>query len=262
MLASELIARSLVLLTALVAARGQVPAEVSTWDALLKEYVTPQWRVDYDRWKLSKADTAKLDGYLAQIASRWPDNLPPAARKAALINAYNALTVRWVLQNYPVESIWRTSHPFTAARHTVNGRKISLDQIESELREIGDPRIHGALVCAARSCPPLRREAYTPERINEQLDDNMRAWLANPNLNDFFPDERVAIVSMIFKWYAKDFEPGGKSLKEFLAKYIPPGTRLGTIKYKPYQWGLNDISTFGADYTNLKFMRDRLRNSL
>lgn len=89
----------------------------------------------------------------------------PKERKAALINAYNPFTVNWVVQNYPVKSIWRTSRPFGEVRHVLDGGKVSLDQIETELRNMGDPRIHGVLVCAALSCPPLRREAYVPEDL-------------------------------------------------------------------------------------------------
>ena len=227
------------------------------WDALAKQYVTPQSRVGYARWKANARDREELDRYLQQIAQPWPAGLTQDARKATLIDAYNALTVRWILQNYPVESIWRTPHPFTKARHRVNGGMVSLDDIETELRNMHDPRIHGALVCAARSCPPLRREAYLPESINSQLDDNVRAWLANPAWNEFSPDRRSARVSMIFKWYRQDFTAAGTTVAKFLR--VAPDAQ---IYYMPYHWGLNDTSSLGADYSNVKFLRDKLWNSL
>lgn len=235
----------------------------SAWDALLRKYLNDQSRVDYARWK--QQDAAALDVYLAQIAAPWPKPVSPEEERAALINAYNALTVRWILQHYPVPSIWKTKKPFSEARHTINGEKISLDAIETKLRKMGDPRIHAALVCAARSCPPLRREAYAATKLDAQLDDNIRQWLANPSLNTFRPGSRKAEVSMIFKWYGKDFQENGGTLPSFLARHAPesaafllqPGAR---IDYRKYHWGLNDTGPLGEDYSGATFYFDYLRN--
>jgi hypothetical protein len=206
-----------------------------------------------------------LDRYLAALALPWPEGIAASARKAALINAYNALTIRWVLRHYPLRSIWETEQPFSAVRHALDGKKTSLDGIESELRRMGDPRIHAALVCAARSCPPLRREAYTAGALDLQLDANTRAWLANEELNRFDAARQTAHVSMIFKWYAQDFEQPESSLRNFLARYAPPGRadflRGGaTIKHQTYVWGLNDTSSLGEDYSHLRFLWDYFRN--
>ncbi len=236
----------------------------AAWDALLKNYVNPESRVDYRR--LAAEGLPQLDAYLADLAR--PGNLAPgdAASKALLINAYNALTVRWVLRNYPVPSIWSTPDPFKNARHTLGGQSVSLDQIESMLRELGDPRIHAALVCAARSCPPLRREAYTAEGIDEQLDDNTRRWLANPELNRFYPQTAAAQLSPIFNWYGADFTiyPGG--LDGFLQRYEPAqyrqnlGDRAWKITYLDYDWGLNDQSDLGENYSWFRISVDWLKN--
>ncbi len=244
---------------------GQVSAlDHSVWNELTGNYINAEARVDYRA--LKERDLPRLDAYLRQLASKWPEGLTQPERKAALINAYNALTVRWVLANYPVESIWRTKHPFTEPRHTLNGEKISLDGIEGQLRAMGDPRIHAALVCAARSCPPLRREAYSAQSLDEQLDDNFRRWLANKRLNEFLPQRRTADVSMIFKWYADDFRKTGDSVEKYLIRFGPqeqvrflaaPGSHLD---YKTYNWGLNDASTLGSDYSQAKFYWDALRN--
>lgn len=249
----------------LVLAVGASAAELdhSRWDALLRAYVTPQSLVDYG--KLKEHGIRELDSYLGEIAAPWPDGMEPEETKAALINAYNALTVRWILANYPVKSIWRTSDPFRVARHTLDGAQTSLDQIEGRLREMGDPRIHGALVCAARSCPPLRGEVYSPARIDEQLDDNMRHWLADTGKNEFVPSTRTARVSAIFNWYGDDFKQSG-GVRVFLAHYAPadasvflisPGAR---IEFATYHWGLNDASPLGADYSQLNFYMDWARN--
>ncbi len=234
----------------------------------MKEYVTAETpgeaRVDYARLKTNGRQ--KLDEYLRQTAERWPDGMSDSARKSALINTYNALTVRWVLDNYPVKSIWQTPHPFSEVRHTVNGEKMSLDDIEGRLRKMGDPRIHGALVCAARSCPPLRREAYTTERVDAQLDDNVRQWLANGKQNQFIPDRHAAHVSSIFKWYKGDFDAAGGSVEKFLAKFAPPGQGAfllepgATVTFNDYNWGLNDSSQLGSNYGKINLFFDHLKN--
>lgn len=234
------------------------------WDQLLKRYVTVHSRVDYQRWKTD--GTESLDRYLASLAQPWPSSLSPGEKKATLINAYNALMIRWILSHYPVASVWRTEKPFVTPRHTINGEKVSLDTIENRLRGLGDPRVHAVLVCAARSCPPLRREAYVAAGLDEQMDDNARAWLANKAWNEFQPERRRAGVSSIFKWFRQDFERNGQSVQEFLAKYAPTDQaaflREGPVKleYKTYHWGLNDASPLGEDYSGITFFWDWFRN--
>jgi hypothetical protein len=82
---------------------------------------------------LETAGLVDLDHYLAGLAAPWPQDLSPAARKAALLNAYNCLTIRCIITNYPVASVWRTRHPFTEVRHRIDNRAVSLDAIETEL---------------------------------------------------------------------------------------------------------------------------------
>ena len=247
-------------LTALSACAADI--DHSSWDVLLKRYVNEQHLVDYAAWK--RAGVVDLDEYLARLAAPWPKDILPAARKAALLNAYNSLTVRWIIANYPVASIWRTYHPFTEARHRIDNHTVSLDAIETELRNMGDPRIHAALVCAARSCPPLRRESYAADRLDAQLDANVSEWLAMRDRNQFVPEKNRASVSMIFKWYKADFEKNGGSVEAFLTKHAPSAQFLlngtATLKYEPYHWGLNDTSDLGRDYSSTKMYWDALRN--
>jgi len=208
----------------------------AAWDALLKKYVTTESRVHYAQWKTD--GVKELDAYLSQQRSG----------KASLINAYNAHMIRWILTNYPTSSVFRTSDPFREPRNQVNGRAMSLDDIETELRNMGDPRIHAALVCAARSCPPLRREAYTDDKIDAQLDDNTRQWLGNPKLNAF---GETSSISPIFEWYAGDFS----DLHAFLARYSShkPGTK---IEYRTYDWSLNDSDPNAPSYPQWLFYID------
>ncbi len=235
---------------------GQSFPDNRDWATVLQTHVNQEHRVDYKA--LREQGRATLDRYVQQLAAPWP-KLSPTARKAALINAYNSLTVWWIVQNYPVESIWRTKKPFTEARHTVDGKRVSLDNIEGELRSV-DCRVHGALVCAARSCPPLRREPYRADAVDQQLDDNLREWLRMPDRNSFDAARGTARISKIFDWYKRDFDSLG-GVPAVLAKYGPPAAaQVKKIGYQQYRWGLNDTSDLGSKYSELQFYVDKVKN--
>lgn len=246
-------------------ASGILPrVDPTPWDQILHQYVNQQHLVDYA--KLKQKDWTKLRDFVASFGQPGPQRLSSAGQKALLINAYNAMTIEWIVENYPTKSIWNTPRPFKARRFRLAGEEISLDEIESRLREMGDPRIHAALVCASLSCPPLRREAYVADMLDQQLDDNVREWLATPELNQFNPDKNEAIVSPIFKWYGKDFDsfPGG--LRGFLIKYGPPEAMAkldkGTFKisFQNYNWGLNDQAGQGKGYSAVQLGINWLKN--
>ncbi len=254
--------RIAVVLIALRAATAASFPDNTGWADILRTRVTGSHLVDYRA--IRDRNRAALDKYAEQLASPWPA-MSADARKAALINAYNALTIRWIVENYPVESIWRTKKPFTEVRQTVNGKRVSLDDIEGELRKM-DARVHAALVCAARSCPPLRREPYSADHVNEQLDSNFREWLQIPDRNHFDPSRRVAAISKIFDWYGQDFASMG-GVRQVLARYAPEvaaamlrDSKDVKIEYQPYRWGLNDTSELGSRYSALNFYVDRVKN--
>ncbi|HET7215161.1 MAG TPA: DUF547 domain-containing protein [Terriglobia bacterium] len=234
------------------------------WEEILLQYVNHQHLVDYAR--LKQQDWKKLRDYVASLSRQGSQPLSPDAKKALLINAYNAMTMEWIVENYPVKSIWNTSRPFKARRFRLAGEAVSLDEIETRLREMRDPRIHAALVCASLSCPPLRREAYTAANIGQQLDSNVREWLAITALNRFDLKNRVATVSPIFKWYDKDFEAYPGQLRGFLIKFAPPAAteelREGNfaIRYATYHWGLNDQSGRGKGYATFDLGINWLEN--
>jgi Protein of unknown function, DUF547 len=245
--------------------RGFLPrVDPSPWDEILHQYVNQQHLVDYA--KLKQQAGKQLRDYVESLGRRGSQELSPAGQKALLINAYNSMTMEWIVENYPVQSIWDTPRPFKARRFQLAGAAVSLDEIESRLRQMKDPRIHAALVCASLSCPPLRQEAYVAGRLDEQLDANVREWLANPSLNRFYPADHEVVVSPIFKWYGKDFNeyPGG--LRAFLLKYGPPAAteklRDGklTIRFETYHWGLNDQSGLGKDYSRFQLGINWLKN--
>lgn len=237
----------------------------SAWQRLLQTHVDRKGLVSYERWKGNPEELQALRRYLANLAA---PATPPANgddRLASLINGYNALTIAWVLENYPTDSIQALEDSFPARRHTVGGRQVSLDDIEhATLRPLAGYRVHGALVCAARSCPPLRREAYTALRVDAQLDQAMREWLDREDLNRFDLAGRRASISPIFDWYAEDFERVGglrSALKKHSRGDVPrllDDDRV-KIRYLRYDWGLNDRDGRGEGYGGFRALRDRIR---
>ena len=238
----------------------------SDWDRLLKKYVDERGLVAYEKWKSSAEDRAALDRYLARLA---PEPRPAAEGDdlvASLVNAYNALTVRWVLEHYPTRSIRSLDDSFAGRRHRVGGREVSLDEIEhATLRPRAGFRVHAALVCAARSCPPLSREAYQARWLDLQLDRAMRNWLSRDDLNRFLPLEKKVEISAVFRWFAEDFEKAGgiRAVLKRYARFEETGFLDSpelAIEYLPYDWGLNDQRQPGRKYGRIRLLWDRFRD--
>lgn len=210
-------------------------------------------RVDYAKLK---ADPAELDAYLKEIAAvpaaefaRWAEG----DRLALLLNLYNAQTLRLIITHYPVKSIrdigalsgaaWREP----IVRH--GGQVMTLDHLEHQLIRVDyrEPRIHFALVCAAVSCPPLRAEPFAGARLQAQLDDQARIFLAAAETNRFDAKSGTLHLSPIFKWYEKDFTPSAGSLAAYVKPFLPEAQRnaltdpaKATVKFTDYDWALNE----------------------
>ena len=242
---------------------ANVPAKINhdSYDRLLRKYVDIRGLIDYEGWKQNGRDLALLDDYLRQFARRGH----PARgreRQASLINGYNAFVIRWILQNFPVESIWRTDKPFVKMRHEVNGTLVSLDEIEKDsLIPLIGWKTHAVLVCAARSCPPLQRYAYRSDRLDEQIARAHRVWLGRRDLNNYVPERNRVEISPIFKWYSVEYVPPS-DVRNILEKFGPWEFKKFLsgegykIKYKAYDWGLNDQGSEGKGYSRIELLWD------
>ncbi len=226
----------------------------SSWDALLKTYVDQRGFVDYTAWKASAADLRKLDDYLKHLSSA---KLGPSANRNAVlafwINAYNAVTVRGILREYPTTSIRNHTaklwgyNIWKDLQIPVDGQHYSLDAIEHELlRPMGEPRIHFAIVCASIGCPKLAREAYLPAKLDQQLDASTRAFFADPTKFRADVRSRTLAVSPILKWFAEDFGDDAATRIRWMAPYVPQSAAAlarggnARLTYLDYDWGLND----------------------
>lgn len=226
--------------------------DFSSWDALLKKYLAPSTiagvnlnAILYGKLKDDPQFKQLIDG----LGKASPGNLK-AQRLAFWINAYNILAVRMVADNYPLKSIRDAGNflrpVWKLSAGVVAGKERTLHEIEHEiLRTLNEPRVHMAIVCASVSCPDLRPEAYVPERLETQLDDQAKAFVQNPGkgMRMDLPGQKI-YLSSIFKWFAGDFEGRGGVLP-FISNYVAPADKqalLGNnlkIVYLEYNWDLN-----------------------
>jgi len=224
----------------------------SAFDTLLHKHVTEGGFVDYDG--LTK-DAAALDAYITTIGKADVETLGRDERLAFLINAYNAFTLRLILDHYPIDSIKDipSDQRWDAKRWAVSGGTYSLNQIEHELirPKFAEPRVHFALVCAAVGCPPLRAESYTGVRLEEQLTDQTRYVHTHPRW--FRLNEATGEVGLtaLYDWYGGDFTQRASSVTDFAAQYSPELVRLINAGKEPrvtfldYSWKLNSAANRG-----------------
>ncbi|MYA10899.1 MAG: DUF547 domain-containing protein [Gemmatimonadetes bacterium] len=251
-------------------AAAQEPAsglpDHSAFTAVLASVVTDAG-VDY---AALAADPSGLERYIAELEATDPNAVAGASREERLafwINAYNACMLKRVVSHYPIRSarglrgvrnavsgrpansVWQIGDVFTGAHCPVAGAERSQDEIEHEIiRPMGEPRIHFAINCAAVSCPPLIREAYRAETLEEQLDSRVMAFVRDP-LHfgvDNSGGQPVVRVNELLNWFSEDFG-GHDGVRAFLAGHVQgaarealedPGVRL---VFTDYDWTLNDI---------------------
>ncbi|MFC2188902.1 DUF547 domain-containing protein [Fulvivirgaceae bacterium LMO-SS25] len=245
----------LLIITSLIACQGESLGQAGTqtpnhdvWTTLLKIHVDENGKVNYQGFI---RDKAKLESYLNSLSNTPPDRAKwtEAEQLAYWINAYNAFTVKLIVDNYPVKSI-QDLHPtfkipmLNTVWHKkffkIGGEDASLDQIEHKIlrKEFEEPRIHFAINCASISCPPLRNEAYTAAKLEQQLEDQAKRYINNPSHNKIQASQ--VKVSKIFSWFSGDFTKNG-NLIDYLNKYsktqISPNAK---VSYMDYNWDLNE----------------------
>lgn len=238
------------------------------WDDLLKKHVTyiSNGNASQASYKGFAQDRAALKAYLDATAGvseatykSWNKN----QQLAFLINVYNAATIELILTKYPnLKSIRELggvfSKPWSIKFVKLFGKEVTLDNVEHDMIRadgvFNDPRIHVAVVCASIGCPMLRNDAFTPERLDAQLDDGMKRFFSDRTRNRYNAETKRLEISKIFDWYKKDFTKGHKgfaTLEGTLAKYADQLSddtaaraeiKAGkvAISYLDYDWNLND----------------------
>lgn len=227
--------------------------DFTLWDALLRQYVDERGRVDYQAWKKEQPQAifewlSSLEELNLNVDDRSDTQL------ALWINLYNAFTISSILESYPIDSIlpkilgipnWLAFLWFFSDRkYHFLGRRYNLVQIERDIlrKKFQEPRIHFAIVCASIGCPLLRNNAYLPDRVREQLDEDARRFINNPDKVRYDFQTSTLYCSKIFKWYRQDFLKVAPSVQEYINFYLQTDLPIATsthIKYLYYDWNLN-----------------------
>jgi uncharacterized membrane protein YdjX (TVP38/TMEM64 family) len=213
------------------------------------KYVHTGGWVDYNALA---AHPKNLDAYIAELATAPFKNLGRDNKLALLINAYNAFTLRLILNHYPgINSIRDipSAKRWDYVHWNIGGTLYSLDQIELMLRgDFGDPRVHFAINCASIGCPPLRQQAYEATTINTQLQSQAEFVNNNPRWVRFSKDGKTLHLTMLYNWYGGDFQQAAGSVLKFVARFnkrVAVDLAAGTppsVTFKNYSWKLDSIA--------------------
>lgn len=241
---------------AVLLAAQPVAADLAQWNRILTAYYNPAHGFDYKA--LKARDAAALQAVRQQLGRVNVAALTPQQQLAHWINVYNVNTVATIVEAYPTKSIRDLStdpiirlNVFKKERVPVGNAKLSLNDVENDKIRDGfkDARIHFAINCAARSCPPIRTEAFTGEQLNAQLDEQARLFLNGPHGVRFRRDGDTLVITTtkIMDWFSDDFEKWGGGKAAFIRKYMPADKQKLMdqakdidFKYDDYDWDLND----------------------
>lgn len=222
------------------------PPDHDLWEVLVSRHVSKDGVVDYQGFQ---ADSELLYQYLDTLSAHHPDpaKWTKEEQLAYWINAYNAFTIRLILEHYPLKSIRditlidipHVSSPWDIKFFKIGGKEYDLNMIEHDIlrKQFNEPRIHFAIVCASKSCPALRNQAYHPLLLEDQLSDQASRFINNPAKNIIEPHKLQ--LSQIFNWFQDDFTKQ-TTLIQFLNRYSTEHINADAkIEYLPYDWSLN-----------------------
>jgi hypothetical protein len=243
------------------------------FSAALSRHVNSQGLVAY---RALKEDRHGLDNFVASLAGLNREQFDRWSKRKKIafwINAYNALTLRAIIDNYPIKSrllasirfpknsIRQIAGVWDKLEHTVMGKRVTLNTIEHNIlrQKFDEPRIHMALNCASMGCPSLGSAPFNAGNLDEQLDNQTRQFLAKPENFSIDRNKNRVYLSSIFSWFGEDFigrfgtestfawlDDNERSVLNFINRYVSEDDReylrTGTyrIKYLSYDWGLNE----------------------
>ena len=162
--------------------------------------------------------------------------------KAFYLNAYNILVIKGIINNFPTKGPMEINGFFDKKTYLINGTTLTLNNIENDIirKKNNDARIHFALVCGAKSCPPIQSYAFTPEKLESQLEIVTKQSIQNTNFTKIDFKNNKASVSMLFNWYKDDFIKSKGSVLNFINNYLKKALPANTIvENYTYDWALN-----------------------
>jgi len=252
-LGSFSIAALLSILTLSAANPPEAP-DPAAFDSILKRYVLEDGTVKYAELR---ENLDPLTRFVEQIALVSPDShpslFPSSAHKLAYwLNTYNALVLWVVAKEYPEKKEQRLTEAgraefFTKLKFDVGGQARSLDDIETNAlrKQFREPRIHFAIVCAARSCPWMSRDAFTPAMLEPQLEGRTKLFLSQERNFRLDTGTREVTISAIFDWFKEDFGSSKEALLGFIGRQRPEalqawGQKKWKLRFFSYDWAINE----------------------
>ncbi len=236
----SLLKRAALTLSLLLLAAPALAFSHAPFDALLKKHVK-RGKVDYQGIKATSQ--AQPNPNVAAVGKARVGGMSKNTKLAFYLNAYNALVIKGVVDRLPgFTSVMKVKGFFDKHKHLVAGKRVTLNQLENTIirPSFKEPRIHFALVCGARSCPPLRAAAFRTSGLDGVLERLARNFINGRHGVQVKGD--AVKVSQLFKWYAKDFEQASGSVGKYVARYHKKhADKLSTAKlgYLHYSWVLN-----------------------
>jgi hypothetical protein len=235
-----------VLLVAALCVAYATASQAQNWmepyNRLLGKYVT-SGGVKYAEWKNNASDMQALQAVVDGIAKESVSGLDKRQQLSFYLNAYNAWILHEALGKYPTASVKDTFFTFfTAKTITVAGQKTSFNALEKETirSKFSEPRVHFALNCASRSCPPLNREAFAGPKLEEQFEKLAKGYVSSEKGVKYSAESKTAQLSKIFDWYKDDFKAAGGVLAFIDKRRATPIPNDAKISYQDYDWGLNE----------------------
>lgn len=240
------------------------PISHAIFDSLLQKHVTQAGAVDYEGFI---QDSTHLNEYLTLLKNHHPNkkNWSKDEQLAYWINAYNAFTIKLIMNHYPLESIKDIkggigfiNSVWDIKFFKIEGQEYDLNNIEHDIirEQFDEPRIHFAVNCASYSCPRLRNEAYVANKLDDQLDDQARLFFNDERKNKISSKDKVELSSLL-KWYSTDFTDkgifsrifGGKGRTKNLIKFVNPYVDTdinenAEIEFMDYSWKLNTAENY------------------
>ena len=186
-------------------------------------------------------DKKDLDAIVKYVATKQKFS-SPSEEKAFYLNAYNVLVIKGIINNYPTKGPMEIVGFFDKKQYVINGLNLTLNNIENDIvrKKFNDARIHFALVCGAKSCPPIQSYAFKPEILEAQLEHVTKQSIQNNAFTKLDFKNKKASVSMLFNWYKDDFIKAKGSVLSFINSYLKtPLPANTTIENYTYDWALN-----------------------
>jgi hypothetical protein len=228
------------------------------FNLLLQAHVKFKNKQSFINYLKIKENPANLESYLKSLSSvskKEFNKFSKDQQLAFLINAYNAFTIKIILNHYPLKSIKDIGSLFTNTWKikffTLLEEKSHLDNIEHNLirKQFNEPRIHFAVNCASIGCPSLQKKAFTANNLNNLLESATKNFLSNTTKNKFKKEQKEIKLSKIFKWYGGDFKKKFGSVEKFVAKYLTSNSNdqqnikneKFSMTWTEYDWKLNEI---------------------